>query len=119
MKKTSGIFEDKRPSVCGICFKGCSGLIFRDPNIPNAKLIGACSMDHLDRLKQGMRGDLNKRKEKTFVVPRHCLRYAVDQAKPFIKKHGPHLNKWEKDTVDDFVRLIIVSYKKKELEVPF
>ena len=49
-------------------------------------------MNHLEHLKQGMRGDLNKHKEQTFVVPDDCLKYAVKQAKPFIKEHGPHLN---------------------------
>lgn len=76
-------------------------------------------MNHLEHLKQGMRGDLNKHKEQTFVVPDDCLKYAVKQAKPFIKEHGPHLNKWDQKTVDDFVRLIIRAYKKQELEVPF
>lgn len=111
--------RDNRPSACGICFRGCSGLMFTDPNIKNAKAIGACSMSHLDLLKNGLRGELPAKSEKGFIVSDDCKDYAIKQATPFIKEHGPHLNQWDKKTVSDFISVIIRAYKKKESEVPF
>lgn len=112
-----GLIRDTRPSACGICFRGCRGLIYKDPKDENAKAIGACSMEHLELLKEGERGELQT--NQAFIVHDDCKDYAIEQAKPFIKEHGPHLNKWDKQTVSKFISLIIKAYKTKENQVPF
>ena len=53
-------------------------------------------MSHLDLLKNGLRGELPEKNENGFVVSDDCRDYAIKQAAPFIKEHGPHLNKWDK-----------------------
>jgi len=93
--------------------------MYRDPSNRNSKAIGACSMSHLDLLKNGLRGELPEKNENGFVVSDDCKDYAIKQATPFIKEHGPHLNKWDKSTVSKFISVIIRAYKKKESEVPF
>jgi hypothetical protein len=80
--------------------------MYRDPSDRNSKAIGACSMSHLDLLKNGLRGELPEKNENGFVVSDDCRDYAIKQAAPFIKEHGPHLNKWDKSTVSNFINFL-------------
>lgn len=120
MKATPGTFKDNRPSVCGICWKGTNGCYqYHNPKEVNTKPIGACSMEHLNMLAKGVRGDKKKKEKAAYHIPTDCLEYAIEEAKPFIKQHGPHLNTWDKKTIDSFITLIVRAFKTKEYDIPF